>query len=100
MLQLAGMNLTVQHSFQSSDRSDRGDTCIIAQDSYRDYIRQEVQPTTLVRESSRQLIRYSLDTYMYIGYSTYLLIFKSQKGSIEARIFSYLPHKNCLTITP
>ena len=60
----------------------------IAQASYiyiRDYVRQEVQPGLLVRESSTQLITYSLDTGIW--YSTYLLIFKAQKGSTEALNF-------------
>ena len=57
----------------------------IAHASYRDYVSQEVRPAMLVRESSTQLIRYSLDTC--VRYSTYLLIFKSQKGSIEALNF-------------
>ena len=51
----------------------------------RDYVRQEVRPAILVRESGMQLIRYSLDTC--IRYSTYLLIFKSQKDSIGALNF-------------
>ena len=49
----------------------------------------EVQPAKLVRESSIQLLKYSL----YICVS-HLLIFKSQKGSIHAlNFFSELPHK-------
>ena len=54
----------------------------IVQGSYRDYISQEVRPTILIRESSVQLTRYSLDTCI-----RYLLIFKSQKVSIEALNF-------------
>jgi hypothetical protein len=84
------MNLTAQllYSFQNSDRWDRwvvDGVLYIAHASYRDYISQEVQPAILVKESSTQLIRYSLDTC--VRYSTYLLIFKSQKGSIEALHF-------------
>ena len=45
----------------------------------------EVRPAMLVRESNMQLLMYSLDTR--VSYSTYLLIFKSQKGSIEALNF-------------
>jgi hypothetical protein len=44
----------------------------IAQASYiyiRDYVRQEVRPALLVRESSTQLIMYSLD--ICVRYSTY-----------------------------
>ena len=51
----------------------------------RDYVRQEIRPAILVRESSTQLIMYSLD--ICIQYSTYLPIFRSQKGSIEALNF-------------
>ena len=43
----------------------------------------EIQPAVLLRESSAQLIMYSLDTHV----STYSLIFKSQKGSNEALDF-------------
>ena len=39
----------------------------------------------LVRESSMQLLKYSLD--IRVSYSTCLPIFKSQKGSIEALNF-------------
>ena len=42
----------------------------------------KVRPVVLVRESSTQLVMYSLDTC--VRYSTYTWIFKSQKGSIEA----------------
>jgi hypothetical protein len=42
----------------------------------------------LVRESSSQLIRYLLDTSVRCSRSTYLSIFKSQKGSIEDRYAS------------
>jgi hypothetical protein len=60
----------------------------------------EVRPMVLIRESSTQLIVYSLDTC--IRYSTYSPIFKSQKGSIEAlnffiltsSIISQLPHNH------
>ena len=45
----------------------------------------EVRPAILVRESSTQLIMYLLDTC--VRYSTYLPIFKSQKGSMEALNF-------------
>ena len=45
----------------------------------------EVRPSILVRESSMQLVRYSLDTL--VRYSTYRLISKSQKGSSEALNF-------------
>ena len=45
----------------------------------------EVQPAVLSRESSAQLIMYSLDTC--VRYSTYLPIFRSQKGSTEALNF-------------
>ena len=47
--------------------------------------RRELLPAILVGESSTQLLMYSLDTG--IRYSTYLPIFKSQKGSIEALNF-------------
>ena len=53
-----------------------------------DYVSREVRPVVLVRGSSSQLIRYSLDTG--IRYSTYLPIFKSQKGSSEALNFLIL----------
>ena len=43
----------------------------------------EVWPAVLVRESSTQLVMYSLNTCVGI-----IRIFKSQKGSIEALIFS------------
>ena len=49
----------------------------------RDYV-QEIWPAVLVREGNMQLVKYSLD--ILTRYSTYLLIFKSQIGSI---IFSY-----------
>ena len=39
----------------------------------------------LVRESNMQLLMYSLDTH--VSYSTCVLIFKTQKGSIEALNF-------------
>ena len=39
----------------------------------------------LVRESNMQLLMYSLDTH--VSYYKYLLIFKLQKGSIEALNF-------------
>ena len=52
------------------------------------YISQEVRPAILVRESRTQLIMYSLDTC--VRYFTCLLIFKSEKGSMEALIFSSL----------
>ena len=45
----------------------------------------EVRPAVLRRESSAQLIMYSLDTY--VRYSTYIPTFKSQKGSTEALSF-------------
>ena len=45
----------------------------------------EVRPVVLVRESSTQLVMYSLDTC--VRYSTYIPIFKSQKGSMEALNF-------------
>ena len=47
----------------------------------------EVRPAVLRRESSAQLIMYSLDTC--VRYSTYNIIpiFKSQKGSTEALSF-------------
>ena len=45
----------------------------------------EVWPAVLIRESSTQLLMYSLDTS--IRYSIYLPIFKPQKGSIEALNF-------------
>ena len=45
----------------------------------------EVRPAVLRRESSTQLIMYSLDTC--VRYSTYIPIFKSQKGSTEALNF-------------
>ena len=51
----------------------------------------EVQPAVLSRESSAQLIMYSLDTC--VRYSTYILIFKSQKGSTEALSFWQIPHR-------
>ena len=46
----------------------------------------EVGPVVLVRESNMQLLKYSLD--IRVCYSTCLLIFKSQKGFIEALNFS------------
>ena len=84
------MNLTVNYSFQSSDQSDHGWHAIlyivyIAQASYRDYVRQEVQPAILARESNMQLIIYSLNKC--VRYSMYLPPIKSQKGSIEALNF-------------
>ena len=45
----------------------------------------DLQPVVLVGESSMQLAIYLLDTC--IGYSTYLLIIKSQKSSMEALNF-------------
>ena len=47
----------------------------------------EVRPAVFVRESSTQLVMYSLDTC--VGYSTYVYIpiFKSQKGSMKALDF-------------
>ena len=45
----------------------------------------EVWPAILIRESSTQLVMYLLDTH--VRYSTYLLIFKSHKGSSEALDF-------------
>ena len=48
--------------------------------------KREVRSAVPVRESSIQLVIYSLDTC--IRYSTYnILIFKSQKGSMEALSF-------------
>ena len=75
------MNLTVQYSFQVQI----GWVMDSVHASYRDYISQEVQPAKLVRESSTQLIKYSLDTC--VRYSVYLPIFKSQKSSIKALKF-------------
>ena len=46
----------------------------------------EVRPAVLVRENVTQLLMYSLDTC--VRYSTHLLIFKSQKDSMEAPEFS------------
>ena len=48
-------------------------------------IMREVRLAVLARESSTQLVMYSLDTC--VRYSTYIPIFKSQKGSIEALNF-------------
>ena len=45
----------------------------------------EVRPAVLLRESSAQLIMYLLDTC--VRYSTYIPIFRSQKGSTEALNF-------------
>ena len=45
----------------------------------------EVRPAVLHKESSAQLIMYSLDTC--VRYSTYIPIFRSQKGSTEALNF-------------
>ena len=45
----------------------------------------EVRPAVLHRESSAQLIMYSLDTC--VRYCTYIPIFRSQKGSTEALNF-------------
>ena len=45
----------------------------------------EVRPAVLVRESSTQLVMYSLDTC--VRYSTYIPIFKPQKGSMKALNF-------------
>ena len=45
----------------------------------------EVRPAVLVRKSSTQLLIYSLDKC--VRYSTYLPIFKSQKGFMEALHF-------------
>jgi hypothetical protein len=42
-------------------------------------------PAVLVREGNMQLVKYSLD--IRVRYSTHSLIFKSQKGSIEALNF-------------
>ena len=48
----------------------------------------EVRPAVLDRESSTQLLINLLDTC--VSYSTYLLIFKSQKGSMEALNFEII----------
>ena len=48
----------------------------------------EVQPAVLIRENSAQPVMYLLDTC--IGYSTYIPIFKSQKGSMEALVLNFL----------
>jgi hypothetical protein len=87
------MNLTAQHSFQRFRLVGLWTVCYsvcIAQAGYtciyiRDYVRQKVRPAILVTESSTQLIMYSLD--ICVRYCTYLPIFKSQKGSIEALNF-------------
>ena len=77
--------LIAQDSFQSEIGWIVDHVLYIAHASYRDYVSQEVRPATLVRESSTQLVRYSLDAR--VRYSTYLLIFKSQNGSVEALNF-------------
>ena len=87
---LQSQRWTWQHSTASKVQISRvmdGMLCI-AQASYiyiRDYVMQEVWLAILVRENSTQPIMYSLDTC--VRYSTYLPIFKSQKGSIEALNF-------------
>ena len=53
----------------------------------------EVRPAVLIRESSTQLLIYSLDTC--VRYSTYLLIFMSQKGSMEALNFRVITPRAC-----
>ena len=50
----------------------------IAQGNYRDYISKANQPAILVRESSMQLLRYSLDTC--VRYTTYFLISSLRKA--------------------
>ena len=59
------------------------------QASFWDYIAKKFNQSymygVLIKESSMQLIKCLLDTY--IGYSTFSLIFKSQKGSIKALNF-------------
>ena len=47
----------------------------------------EVRPAVLIGESSTRLYMYSLDTGT--RYSTYIPIFKIQKGSIETLNFSH-----------
>ena len=88
-------NSTAQYSFRALDRS--GGTLLIVRAIYSAvlsiYIHgitsakrtREVRPSLLVREGNTLLVRYSLDTC--VRYSTYLPIFKSQKGSMEALNF-------------
>ena len=65
----------------------------IEQASYiyvQDYVRQEIWPAILVRESK------VFTGYIRFWYSTYLPIFKSQKGSIQALnffIITHVPHR-------
>ena len=73
--------LTMQDSFQSEIGRVVDGVLYIVHASYRDYVSQEVRPATLVRENSTRLVRYSLD--ICVRYSTYLLIFESQNGSIS-----------------
>jgi hypothetical protein len=80
------MNLTAQYNVQIGWVVDG--MLYIAQASYRDYVSQEVRPAIHVRESITQLIRCSLDTC--VRYTTCLLIFNSQKGSIKALNFLIL----------
>ena len=58
----------------------------------------EIQPAMLVRENNMQLLMYLLDTC--VSYSTYLLIFKSQKGSIEALNFLIITLWIALWVSP
>ena len=77
--------LIAQDSFQSEIGRVVDRVLYIVYASYRDYVSQKVRPATLVRESSTRLVRYLLDTR--VRWSTYLLIFKSQNGSVEALNF-------------
>ena len=89
------MNSKAQYSFRTSDRSVVARCAMCAVYSIRPALfihgntkakkTREGWPAILVRESNSQLIRYSLDTG--VRYSTYLPIFKSQKGSSEALNF-------------
>ena len=49
----------------------------------------DVWPAALVRESSTQLLMYSLDTCVRYSTYMYLPIFKSQKGSMEAGALNF-----------
>ena len=56
----------------------------------------EVRPAVLIRESSAQLMMYSLDTC--VRYSAYILIFKSQKvytglEALNFLVITHVPHR-------
>ena len=87
---ITDINLTAQYNFQTLDRLWCGMAawCVlyIAQAGfifvYGIKRTREVRPAVLVREGNALLVKYLLDKC--VRYSTYLLIFKSWKGSIEA----------------